>query len=88
MASGPGDKYGLRLIMSVEQKEYNGRLSFSSGLRILVHNQSEPPLTRDFGFAVMPRSHVYAAISKHRVIQLLLFIYLSHSLWKLLIELA
>ena len=53
--------------MSVEQHEYIGRLAFSAGLRIRIHDPDEPPLVSSLGFAVMPGSHVFASITKQRV---------------------
>ena len=65
--SSPGNKFGLQLTMSVEQEEYMGHDTFSAGLKIRVHNQNDPPLVSNFGFAAMPGSHVFAAISRKRV---------------------
>ena len=67
MVDSPGDKFGLKLTMSVEQDEYIGSDTFSAGLKIRIHNQDEPPLVSSLGFAAMPGSHVFAAISKQRV---------------------
>lgn len=67
MIDSPGDSFGLKLTMSVEQEEYIGSDTLSAGLKIRVHNQDEPPLVSSLGFAAMPGSHVFAAISKQRV---------------------
>lgn len=64
---GPGKNFGLHLRMSVEQDEYIGRISFSAGLRIRIHDPGEPALVSSLGFAVMPGSHVFASITRQRV---------------------
>lgn len=68
--SSPGNTFGLKLIMSVEQEEYMGHDTFSAGLKIRLHNQNEPPLVGSLGFAAMPGAHVFAAISRTRIISL------------------
>ena len=62
-----GDSFGLKLTMSVEQEEYLGHDTPSAGLKMRVHNQDELPFVSNLGFALMPGSHVFAAISKTRV---------------------
>ncbi|KAL9964424.1 hypothetical protein ACROYT_G028066 [Oculina patagonica] len=65
-----GSIFGLILSLNVQQKEYYGVMSYSAGLKILIHHQDTPPMVSQLGFAVGPGTSTFAAIRKQRVLNL------------------
>ncbi|XP_068716303.1 acid-sensing ion channel 2-like [Montipora capricornis] len=59
-----GVDYGLRLSLSVQQDQYYGSLRDSSGFKVMVHDQEEPPLINELGFAIQPGTHTFCGLRK------------------------
>ena len=62
-----GVDYGLRLQLSVQQDQYYGSLRDSSGFKVMVHEQEEPPLINELGFAIQPGTHTFCGLRKEVV---------------------
>ena len=62
-----GVDYGLRLSLSVQQDQYYGSLRDSSGFKVMVHDQEEPPLINELGFAIQPGTHTFCGLRKEVV---------------------
>ncbi len=52
--SSTGAEGGLQLQLNVEQYEYMSGPNSGAGIKILVHNQRQVPLMREFGIALPP----------------------------------
>lgn len=63
----PGDDFGLTLTLSAEQDKYYGINSVIAGFKVHIHNQNEPPLVKENGFAVMPGTCTFVAVTKKKV---------------------
>ena len=49
---------GVQLLLNVEEREYIESADSSDlGFMLLVHHQSEPPFTKEFGFGLTPGFH-------------------------------
>ena len=57
----------MRLQVNIEQYEYMRGPNTGAGLKILVHNQKEVPLVKDYGRAVPSGSHGYVAVKTFEV---------------------
>ena len=64
--SSPGASNGLELTLNVQVYEYN-LTALAIGLKVRVHDQIEPALTSDLGFAVMPGAKAFVSVTKKRV---------------------
>lgn len=62
-----GSNFGLSLSLNVQQQQYYGVMSYSAGLKILIHHQGTPPMVSQLGFAVGPGTSTFAAVQKQRV---------------------
>lgn len=62
-----GVDYALRLSLSVQQDQYYGSLRDSSGFKVMVHDQEEPPLINELGFAIQPGTHTFCGLRKEVV---------------------
>ena len=63
----PGRNHGLTLDLTVEQEKYYGMATMEAGFKVHVHGQQEWPLVADHGFAVMPGTATFVAISRKKV---------------------
>ena len=59
-----GVDFGLRLQLYVQQDQYYGILRDSSGFKVMVHDQDEPPLINELGFAIHPGMHTFCGVRK------------------------
>ncbi|KXJ28002.1 Acid-sensing ion channel 2 [Exaiptasia diaphana] len=59
-----GVDYALRLQLSVQQDQYYGSLRDSSGFKVMVHDQEEPPLINELGIAIQPGTHTFCGLRK------------------------
>ncbi|KAL9964415.1 hypothetical protein ACROYT_G028056 [Oculina patagonica] len=66
----PGAKFGLSLMLSIEQSEYFGLMTLLAGLKVLIHHHQTPPLVAQLGFSVSPGTSTFAAIRKEEVLNL------------------
>ena len=66
--------YALRLSLSVQQDQYYGSLRDSSGFKVMVHDQEEPPLINELGFAIQPGTHTFCGLRKEVVIMIMIMI--------------
>ena len=62
-----GVDFGLRLQLNVQQDQYYGILRDSSGFKVMIHDQDEPPLINELGFAIHPGMHTFCGIRKTKV---------------------
>lgn len=62
-----GVDFGLRLQLNVQQDQYYGILRDSSGFKVMIHHQDEPPLINELGFAIHPGMHTFCAVRKTNV---------------------
>ena len=62
-----GSRFGLQLILNVNQQEYYGIWAPRAGFQIFIHHQDTIPLVSQLGFAVAPGTSTFAAIRKQRV---------------------
>lgn len=65
--SNAGDKFGLRLMLSIQQGDYYGLVTKRAGLKVLIHHHETPPMVDELGFAVGPGKSTFAAIRKQTV---------------------
>lgn len=63
-----GVDFGLRLQLNVQQDQYYGILRDSSGFKVMIHDQDEPPLINELGFAIHPGMHTFCGIRKTKVL--------------------
>ncbi|XP_072039719.1 acid-sensing ion channel 1C-like [Amphiura filiformis] len=68
----PGSENGLKLIINIQQDEYTETLSgnIQAGLKVLVHDQADPPLMDSLGSAVPPGYYAFMAIRKEMFMNL------------------
>ena len=64
----PGEDSGLKLELNTQQDQYYGQQSTIAGFKIHIHGQNEPPLVKENGFAVMPGTCTFVAVTKTKVI--------------------
>ncbi|XP_032222736.2 acid-sensing ion channel 2 [Nematostella vectensis] len=62
-----GVDYALRLQLSVQQDQYYGSLRDSSGFKVMVHDQEEPPLINELGIAIQPGTHTFCGLRKEEM---------------------
>ena len=67
-----GVDFGLRLQLNVQQDQYYGIMRDSSGFKVMIHDQDEPPLINELGFAIHPGMHTFCAVRKTKVSNILL----------------
>lgn len=65
-----GVDFGLRLQLNVQQDQYYGILRDSSGFKVMIHDQDEPPLINELGFAIHPGMHTFCGIRKTKIFNL------------------
>ena len=63
----PGEDSGLKLELNTQQDQYYGQESTIAGFKIHIHGQNEPPLVKENGFAVMPGTCTFVAVTKTKV---------------------
>jgi len=54
---------GLSVIFNTDQEEYVGDLTEGSGIRVIVHNQTDMPFPEDQSIAVSPGTLTYIGAS-------------------------
>ena len=62
----PGESSGLRLLLDVQVYDYLDSTP-ATGLKVRVHDQLEPPLIEEFGFAAVPGNKALVSITKKKV---------------------
>ncbi|XP_072040591.1 acid-sensing ion channel 1C-like isoform X3 [Amphiura filiformis] len=62
----PGAGNGLKLVIDIQQFEYSESDTGNpeAGLKILVHDQSDPPLMDSYGIALPPGFHSFVGVRK------------------------
>ncbi len=70
-ATHPGTSFGLRLRMTVQAKDYLllPTQGFSTGWKMLIHDQKDLPLADIYGFALSPGTHALISLKKTKVSQ-------------------
>lgn len=56
--------FALRLQLNVQQDQYYGSLRDSAGFKVMVHDQDEPALINELGFAIQPGTHTFCSLRK------------------------
>lgn len=64
--TSPGETNGLLLTLNVQTDEYLEKTS-SIGVKVQIHDQDEPILIREKGFAVMPGRKALVSVKKKEV---------------------
>ncbi|KAJ7377745.1 Acid-sensing ion channel 2 [Desmophyllum pertusum] len=62
-----GAKFGLSLMLSIEQSEYFGLMTLLAGIKVLIHHHETPPMVAQLGFSVAPGTSTFAAVRKEEV---------------------
>ena len=62
-----GEHSGLHMVLNAQQEQYYGSYSTIAGFKVHVHNKNEPPLVEENGFAVMPGTCTFVAVTKTKV---------------------
>ena len=63
-----GSKFGLNLVLDVQQNEYTSLLADQAGFMVLIHDQETPPMVAELGFSIGPGTTTFAALTKQKVI--------------------
>lgn len=64
----PGPTNGLRLRLNVEEKDHVGDVTATmAGFKVSIQHQDEYPAVEEFGFALEPGTHTFAAIRAYEV---------------------
>jgi len=67
-SSIPGPYNGLKLRLNLESEDHVSELnSTMSGFKISLQHQNDYPLVEEFGFALQPGTHTYAAVRMKKV---------------------
>ena len=64
-SKGSGQRQGLRLVITVNQSDYTTPLD--AGVKVAIHNQSEPPLPGDRGIGVPTGRSAFIGIKKQDI---------------------
>ncbi|XP_013407589.2 uncharacterized protein LOC106171691 [Lingula anatina] len=59
-----GSRFGLSLILNIEQYEYMLGPNKDAGVKVFLHPQDEIPQVRELGFTVAPGMHALVAVKK------------------------
>lgn len=59
-----GVDFALRLQLNVQQDQYYGSLRDSAGFKVMVHDQDEPAMINELGFAIQPGTHTFCSLKK------------------------
>ncbi|KAL9964421.1 hypothetical protein ACROYT_G028062 [Oculina patagonica] len=65
-----GSKFGLNLVLDVQQNEYTSLLADQAGFMVLIHDQETPPMVEELGFSIGPGTTTFAAFTKQKVVNL------------------
>lgn len=68
-----GVDFALRLQLNVQQDQYYGSLRDSAGFKVMVHDQEEPAMINELGFAIQPGSHTFCSLKKIVVSEIFCF---------------
>jgi hypothetical protein len=63
----PGVEFGLKLHLSPQQDLYYGFAAEIAGFKVHIHKQDEAPLIKENGFAVMPGTSTFVAVTIKQV---------------------
>ena len=72
-----GVDFALRLQLNVQQDQYYGFLRDSAGFKVMVHDQDEPAMINELGFAIQPGTHTFCSLKKIVVSTYLNVIFIS-----------
>lgn len=64
---GIGTRYGLSLMLNIEQDEYLVPLRADAGIKISIHSQDQPPAPDDIGVAIPPGRNAFIGIRQRNV---------------------
>jgi acid-sensing ion channel 2 len=67
--SGTGSKYGLELVLNIEQYEYMAGPHDSAGVRMLIHDQHEIPRVKDLASSIPSSMNAFLGIQVTKVRQ-------------------
>ena len=59
-----GVDFALKLQLNVQQDQYYGFLRDSAGFKVMVHDQDEPAMINELGFAIQPGTHTFCSLKK------------------------
>ena len=59
-----GVDFALKLQLNVQQDQYYGSLRDSAGFKVMVHDQDEPAMINELGFAIQPGTHTFCSLKK------------------------
>ena len=59
-----GVDFALRLQLNVQQDQYYGSLRDSAGFKVMIHDQDEPAMINELGFAIQPGTHTFCSLKK------------------------
>ncbi len=62
-----GSAHGLQLLLNIEQYEQMIGQNEAAGVKVIIHDQSQPPLPGAHGFMVGPGKHTFVAIERLEV---------------------
>ena len=54
VSSAPGPRFGLQLILNIDQREYTDTVNNDAGVTVVIHSQGEPGEPTDTGITVPP----------------------------------
>ena len=68
-SQGIGTRYGLSLMLNIEQDEYlEWPVGLDAGVKVMIHSQDQPPLPDDGGIAVAPGRNMLVGIQERNVL--------------------
>ena len=66
-----GMKYGLQLVLNIEQYEYMAGPQNAVGVKLVLHQQDAIPLVQDFGYIVRAGTYTTVEVSVTKVSSIL-----------------
>ncbi|XP_038057116.1 acid-sensing ion channel 1C-like [Patiria miniata] len=68
--TNPGSGNGLKMYIDIQQSQYTETKNDEAGLKVLVHDQSTPPMVESSGLALSPGVHAFMAVKRHQYLNL------------------
>ena len=66
-ANGTGARFGLTLLVNINQSDYVASTNFDAGVKVAVHPQNEPPQPDDRGIGVPPGSNAFISMRQQNI---------------------
>ena len=68
-SQGIGIRYGLSLVLNIEQDEYlEWPVELDAGVKVMIHPQDQPPIPDDSGIAIAPGRNMFIGIRERNVL--------------------